>query len=284
MNSPSPKNSQIVLIKCTDEVGLVARVTSHLYKLNLSIVSNWEFVDAPSKTFFMRTEFLKAENTQTLKQDLSQLLPKDAEITLINPRKKRVVLLATKETHCLGDLLLRAYDREMNAEILSVIANHNDLKPLVDKFGIPFQEISHQGLDREAHEQALIKCIDEHTPDYIVLAKYMRILTPAFVETYPHKIINIHHSFLPAFIGANPYQQAYNRGVKIIGATAHFVNHNLDEGPIITQNIVPVDHTHGAIDMRQSGRDIEKITLAKALKLVFEDRVFVSGNRTVIFE
>jgi len=155
---------------------------------------------------------------------------------------------------------------------------------LFSKFGIPFYTVSHVGCERDEHETKVLECLESLGEiDYIVLAKYMRILTSRFVETYEDRIINIHHSFLPAFIGANPYKQAYERAVKIIGATAHFVNNNLDEGPIIAQNVIHIDHAYSWEDMQRSGKDVEKIVLSKALKLALEDRIFVHANKTVIF-
>ena len=165
-----------------------------------------------------------------------------------------------------------------------MISNHSVLKDLVDRFDIPFYFLAHEGIDRAQHEEHVASVIDQYQPDYIILAKYMRILSADFADRYANKMINIHHSFLPAFIGARPYQQAYDRGVKIIGATAHFVNSQLDEGPIICQHVIPVDHAFNSEDMAKAGQDVEKITLAKAVRLVLEDRVFVSGNRTVVFE
>jgi formyltetrahydrofolate deformylase len=162
------------------------------------------------------------------------------------------------------------------------VSNYDTLQSLVEKFDIPFRHVSHEGLNREEHEVQVCKAINEFEADYLVLAKYMRILTPGFVEQYRHRIINIHHSFLPAFIGAKPYQQAYERGVKIIGATAHFVTNDLDEGPIIKQDVIPVDHNFSAQDMAQAGRDVEKNVLSKALSKVVNDHVFVYGNKTVI--
>jgi formyltetrahydrofolate deformylase len=155
---------------------------------------------------------------------------------------------------------------------------------LVKQFGIPFHCVSHKDLARTEHEKQVAELIDSYAPEYIVLAKYMRILTPNFVAHYHNRIINIHHSFLPAFIGAKPYHQAYVRGVKIIGATAHIVTDDLDTGPIVAQNVIPVNHTITAAAMVQAGRDVEKIVLAKAVKLVLEERVFLHGNRTIVFE
>jgi formyltetrahydrofolate deformylase len=192
--------------------------------------------------------------------------------------------MATKESHALGDILIRYEAGELDATIVGVVANYDHLEALVSKFNIPFYTVSHDGLDREAHESKVLECLAGMGDiDIIVLAKYMRILTPRFVETYNDRIINIHHSFLPAFVGANPYKQAYERGVKIIGATAHFVNNHLDEGPIIAQDVLHVDHAQGWEEMQRRGRDSEKIVLSKALKLALDDRIFVHNNKTVIF-
>jgi formyltetrahydrofolate deformylase len=158
------------------------------------------------------------------------------------------------------------------------------LKSLVEKFNVPFYYVGHEERSREQHEEELLKVIRNYNPDFLVLAKYMRILSPSFIDNFANRIINIHHSFLPAFIGANPYAQAYERGVKIIGATAHFVNNNLDEGPIIAQNVIPVTHSQSAKEMAQAGRDVEKIVLANALELVFNEKVFVYRNKTIIFD
>ena len=190
--------------------------------------------------------------------------------------------MATKEYHCLGDLLLRHAHDDLGAEIQAVVANHALLEPLVRRFGVPFRLVSHEGIGREDHEAALLEALNGFDPEFVVLAKYMRILGPSFIGRYPRRMVNIHHSFLPAFVGPSPYRQAARRGVKIIGATAHFVTELLDEGPIIAQSVIPVDHTVTAEEMARAGRDVEKIVLAQALRLVFEDRVFLSGNRTVI--
>jgi formyltetrahydrofolate deformylase len=165
-----------------------------------------------------------------------------------------------------------------------VIANHDTLGSLVKPFGIPFHCVSHKDLKRDEHENRVMELVETYAPEYLVLAKYMRILTPRFVAKYKNRVINIHHSFLPAFIGAKPYHQAYERGVKIIGATAHIVTDDLDTGPIIAQGTIPVNHTYTAAAMVQAGRDVEKIVLARAVKLVLEERVFLHGNRSVVFE
>ena len=213
-----------------------------------------------------------------------EILPKKVNVEVITPGKKNIIIMATKESHALGDILMRYEANELDANILAVISNYDDLRGLVEKFGIEYHSVSHEGLDRAEHETKVLELLSQFEDvDYIVLAKYMRILTPRFVEEYNNKIINIHHSFLPAFIGANPYKQAYDRGVKIIGATAHFVNNNLDEGPIIAQDVRHIDHAFGWKDMQRLGKDVEKIVLSRALKLALEDRIFVYANKTVIF-
>ena len=275
--------SLIILVHCTDEKGLIYKITRVLYENGLNIVKNKEFVDEDTTRFFMRTEAEGEADQRVLLEALTAVLPPNSRIEVVPDRKKRLVILATRENHCLGDLLMRNHFNEWNAEIKAVISNYDLLKDFTERFNLPYHHIAAEALSREAHEQLLISAISNYAPDYIVLARYMRILTPDFVQQYKDRIINIHHSFLPAFIGAHPYRQAYERGVKIIGATAHFVNNNLDEGPIICQNVIPVDHSQDAAEMARAGRGIEKMVLAQALKLVLEDKVMLSGNKTVIF-
>jgi formyltetrahydrofolate deformylase len=277
-------DTHILLIDCPDQTGLVYHVTGVLYRHGYNIITNNEFVDRDPAHFFMRTEFAGEREPESLLGELRDVLPAAARVRLAHKRRRRIVVLATKEHHCLGDLLIRHAYGELNADIQAVISNHATLEQLVQRFDLPFHHLSHATSDRAEHEAALAQLIDQYAPEYLVLAKYMRILSPGFVARYPNQIINIHHSFLPAFIGASPYRQAFERGVKIIGATAHFVTDDLDKGPIIAQSVIPVDHTYGAADMAQTGRDVEKIVLARALKLVFEERIFLSGNRTIIFE
>ncbi len=275
--------AHVLLIDCPDEKGLVYRITKTLYESDFNVLKNDEYVDNSSNHFFMRTEFAGEGDSNVILKKLQEALPDTANIRLNPQKKKDIVLLVTKEHHCLGDLLIRyAYD-ELNANILAVISNHNVLQPLVAKFGIPFHYISHLHKTREEHEEMVLKALKIYEPEYLVLAKYMRILNASFVSHYSNRIINIHHSFLPAFIGANPYKQAFNRGVKIIGATAHFVNDDLDEGPIIEQSVIEVNHRQSWKEMAKAGRDVEKIVLSRALKLVFQDRVFIHGNKTIIF-
>ncbi len=272
-----------VLIDCEDAKGLVYKISKIFYDRGLNIDNNREFVDKEHSRFFMRTVVSGLFEVVELLESLQSITPADAHIRVIEPQDKKIILMVTKESHALGDILIRHADGELGAQIECVIGNHDTLEGLVRRFDIPFFHIPAEGMQREEHERHVMKIIDAFEFDYIVLAKYMRILTPVFVQAYPQQIINIHHSFLPAFIGANPYKQAFERGVKIIGATAHFVTDDLDEGPIIAQDVIPVNHRLSWKDMQRAGRDGEKIVLSRALALVLNDRVFVNGNKTVIF-
>ncbi|MDR1975413.1 MAG: formyltetrahydrofolate deformylase [Campylobacteraceae bacterium] len=276
-------NSYILKIDCQDEKGLIYRVADIVFKYKLNIVKNDEFVDKEHGKFFMRAELSGELNTKEFLGTLEAMLPNNAQIYITPKCKKNIVLMGTKESHVLGDILLKHYRNELNANILAVISNYEELKPLVEKFDIPYFHISHEDISRQIQEERILSKLQELSPDFIVLAKYMRILSNDFVKHYKEKILNIHHSFLPAFIGANPYKQAYERGVKIIGATAHFVNDNLDEGPIIAQDVITVNHEFGWREMQRAGRNVEKTVLSTALDLVLEDRIFVHNNKTVIF-
>jgi len=273
-----------VLIDANDEKGLVHKVSTIFFNEDLNILSNSEFVDKENNKFFMRSVVDGEIEAHKLKEQIVKSLPQSSRVEVIEPKKKNIVIMATKEMHALGDILVRHEAGELEANILAVISNYDILEPFVSKFNIPYITVSHVDLDRAEHEaKVLVELAKFEDIDYIVLAKYMRILTPSFVEAYEDKIINIHHSFLPAFIGANPYKQAYERGVKIIGATSHFVNNNLDEGPIIAQEVIHVNHAYSWRDMQKSGKDVEKVVLSRALKLALEDRIFVYKNKTVIF-
>lgn len=274
--------NKILLTECPDDTGLVAKITNICYKHQLNILKNNEFVDPETKRFFMRTELQGIFNDETLLADLKFTLPSGANYQLKQKARKRIVILVTKEAHCLGDILMKTYYGGLDVEIAAVVGNHDSLRTLTERFDVPFHLVSHEGLTRVEHDQLLAEKIDQYAPDYIVLAKYMRVLNPEFVARYPNRVVNIHHSFLPAFIGAKPYQRAYERGVKIIGATAHFINNELDEGPIIMQNVINVDHTYTAEAMMRAGRDVEKTVLTRALELVFDERVFVFQNKTII--
>lgn len=270
-----------LLIDTNDQKGLIYKVTKILYGNGLNILSQQEFVDAESRRFFFRSELSGIANTDILESELNRTL-KNANIHLTKKETKHIVIMATKEAHALGDLLIKHYSGDLDIAISAVVSNRESLRDLSEKFSIPFIYVPSDNLEREEHEQRIIEVIKKYRCDYIILAKYMRILTPYFVEHFPNKIINIHHSFLPAFIGANPYKQAHERGVKIIGATSHFVNNDLDEGPIIEQETLHVGHDLSWQEMRDRGRDVEKVVLSRAVKLVTEERVFVNENKTVI--
>ncbi|MFH7587145.1 formyltetrahydrofolate deformylase [Oceanimonas smirnovii] len=275
---------KILLSHCPDARGLISKITNICYKHQLNIVRNAEFVDHDNGHFFMRTELEGRFNDVTLLADLNEALPEGGQNRLVPAGSKRVVILVTREAHCLGDILMKHFSGAMNIDIVAVAGNYDTLQSLTEKFDIPYHTVSHEDLNRAEHERLLTEVIDSYDPDYVVLAKYMRILSPEFVARYNKRIINIHHSFLPAFIGASPYRQAYERGVKMIGATAHFVTDDLDEGPIIEQDVTHVSHAYSAEDMARAGRDVEKSVLSRALNLVLEERVFVYGNRTVVFK
>ncbi len=275
---------KILLTDCPDAKGLIAKITNICYKHQLNIIKNDEFVDHDQGRFFMRTELEGRFNDATLMEDLDDALPTGSSRRLVPSGRKRLVILVTKEAHCLGDILMKSYSGALDVEIAAVVGNYDVLADLTEKFGIPFHTVSHEGLTREEHEAKVQAVVDQYEPDYLVLAKYMRVLTPAFVRAYPYRIINIHHSFLPAFIGARPYQQAFDRGVKINGAPAHFVTNELEEGPISEQAGSDGNHTFNAEAMAKAGRDVERSVLSSALANVLDEKVFVYGNRTVVFK
>ena len=276
-------DTHILLITCQDSKGLISKISTIIVENDLNILVMKEFVEEETNTFFMRTELSGVLDRDRLNRTLFEKLPKDAEIVINPKQKKDIVVLVTKEHHCLSDLLSRHHFGEFHARIHCVIGNHTVLKDYTERFDIPFYHISHEHKSKEQFESELFIMIEKHKPDYVVLAKFMRILSPEFVEKFRNKIINIHHSFLPAFIGANPYKQAYERGVKLIGATAHIVNNDLDEGPILVQKVTSVDHSFTSKNMVQAGHEVEASVLAEAMKLVLDDRVFVTRNKTIIF-
>lgn len=274
----------VILLQCSDRVGLVADVAAAMAAAQLNIVSMKEFVNVDENRFYIRVEVQGETDLASLQEKVKAKLPDDTIITIQPHEKKKLALMVTKEHHCLGDILLRNYFNTLDASIECIIGNYNALKPLADKFGVPFYHISHDGKDKHVFEQEMLQALSYHQFDYIILAKFMRILSPEFIAAYPTKIINIHHSFLPAFVGAHPYKQAHERGVKLIGATAHFVTNVLDEGPIIAQQTITVNHAHTVKDMVRLGREIEKSVLANALQLVLQDKVLVYHNKTIVFE
>ncbi len=277
----------ILSIICADQKGLVHKITGVLFENNTNVDRTDEYVEPDTATFFMRAVYSGEADPKDIAEKMKVILPMGSQVTVQIQRKKDVVILVTKEHHCLSDLLIRNEFNDLPFNILAVIGNYESLKDLVEKFGIKFHYVPAKGTgisDRIEHELEILNILNSYKFDFIILAKFMRILTSEFTKKYNGKLINIHHSFLPAFIGANPYRQAHERGVKIIGATAHFVTDDLDEGPIIFQDVIAVNHTKTVAEIAAAGRDVEKIALAKALKLVFEDKVFIAGNKTIIFE
>lgn len=274
----------IILISTPDSQGLVHNITANLLEFNIE--KNDEFVDKESAHFFMRTEISCESGAdivaiqRKIEANLKAILPPQSFIKVTQKSKKSAVIFCTKEAHCLGDLLMKYYNNELDIDIKAVISNYEILQSLVEKFNIPYFHISHESKN---YEDSMLKICARFAPDFIILAKYMRILSPKFIAHYENRIINIHHSFLPAFIGANPYKQAYTRGVKIIGATAHFVTSELDSGPIICQDIMQVNHTFSWVDMQRAGRNIERVVLAQAVDLAIQGRIFIHNNKTIIF-
>ena len=274
----------IILIQCKDKVGLVAVIAEVMARNGINIVSMREHVDTIEGQFFLRLATASYSDADKLYDELKAVLPADASVK-VNPQpEKKIVVMVTKEYHCLADILVRNHFKTLGARVQAVIGNHTTLRDICEKFGVPFILVSHEQKSKEQFEAEAEGHLKRYSYDYLVLAKFMRILSPDFIAKHPPNIINIHHSFLPAFVGANPYRQAFIRGVKLIGATAHFVTNNLDEGPIIEQQIIPVNHGFTPAAMVTAGKEIEKAVLAKALKMLFEDRVFVYNNKTVVFE
>ena len=275
----------IATLQCADKPGIVHAMTSAVLAANGNIIENQQFTDHLTNTFVMRTRFESGENLQNATQILRDGLAQFSPILHIRAtdQKPRALVLVTKESHCLRDLLYLRELGEMPVEIPAVVSNREELRSLVESHGIPFILLAVDATTKDNQEQALLSLIKEHRVDFLVLARYMQILSSNFCAQLPGQIINIHHSFLPGFKGAKPYHQAHDRGVKIIGATAHFVTEHLDEGPIIEQDVAHVSHTATPEDLISLGRDIERRVLSRAVKLFAEDRIFIVGQRTVVF-
>ena len=276
--------TSILLIQCADRIGLVATLAQTMAEANSNIVSMREYVDEENMMFFCRMELHGPFLTATTIGKLNTLLPYGVHI-VYNPQPvKNIVVLVSKEHHCLADLLVRNHFGTLPVKVQSVIGNHKELGDICKRFDVPFFYINTTDKTKQQFEGELMKTIEQFKPDLLVLAKFMRILSPDFVGAFTNRVINIHHSFLQAFIGANPYKQAYQRGVKLIGATAHFVTNDLDEGPIISQQIIEVNHSFTAKNMSKAGKEVETAVLARALKLAAENRILVWNHKTVIFE
>lgn len=277
-----------LVISCPDKVGIVAAVSHFLQKNNGSIMEASHHTDPEQKWFFMRHE-VDAESMQLslseFKQEFQPIAEEFQMEWYVNDSTDRpkVVLMATRESHCLNDILHRWHTGELACDLVGVIANHEELRSMVEWYKIPFHCIPVPKEDKMDAFQKIEKCIDEAQADTIVLARYMQIFPEYLCEKYRHQVINIHHSFLPSFIGAKPYHQAAVRGVKLIGATCHYVTADLDAGPIIEQDVIRVRHSHSAQDMVRLGKDIEKLVLSRGLRYHIEDRVLVHGNKTVVF-
>jgi len=288
MASETYHRHAILLLWSPDRPGIVAEVSHFVFTYGGNIVDSSQHSDPVSDTFLMRVEWdltgfaLPEEKITSAFEPIAIKFGMTYRIEFTS-RVTRMAILVSKYDHCLYDLLLREREGETHAEIRLIISNHDTLRPVAELFNVPFYHIpvSEDGkADAEEEQIALLK---ENGIDLVVLARYMQILTPGFVEAFPNAIINIHHSFLPAFVGAKPYHQAYERGVKIIGATSHYVTPDLDQGPIIEQDVTRVSHRDSIRTMVQKGRDLEKLVLSRAVKLHLQHRVMALGNKTVIF-
>ena len=270
---------------CKDTSGIVHTMTDAILKCRGNIIENQQFTDPLTGMFCMRTRFTTdtslSESEQVLRTELARFAP-ELKVRELSKRP-RALILVTKESHCLRDLLYLRELGELPVEIPLVISNHEDLRGLVESHGIDFEYLPVNAQNKKSQESEIMKRIDSLEIDVVVLARYMQILSSEFCNEFAGHIINIHHSFLPGFKGARPYHQAYERGVKIIGATAHFVTEDLDEGPIIEQDVAHVTHSATPEELISIGRDIERRVLAKAVRMYAEDRIFLLGNRTVIF-
>jgi formyltetrahydrofolate deformylase len=275
----------IATLQCKDQPGIVHAVTSSILRGKGNIIENQQFTDPVTQTFVMRTRFESPESLDLASAGLHESLAEfNPDLRIRNSRSpKRALVMVTKESHCLRDLLYLLELGELPIEIPLVASNHDELQSLVESYGIAFHHLPIKGSDKSSQEKMLRELIEQHSIDFLVLARYMQILTADFCQEFSDRIINIHHSFLPGFKGARPYHQAHAKGVKIIGATAHFVTSNLDEGPIIEQDVAHVTHASSPEDLISIGRDIERRVLAKAVRLYAEDKIFIVGNRTIIF-
>jgi len=272
----------IASLQCADQPGIVHAMTSAVLACGGNIIENQQFTDPTTNTFVMRTRFETSQGQAAAEKSLGEGLSKYNPTLHIRQtsQRPRALVMVTKESHCLRDLLYLNELGELKVEIPLVISNHEDLRQLVESHGVKFMYLPG---DKSAQEAEIIRQIELLEIDFVVLARYMQILSADFCSRMPGKIINIHHSFLPGFKGAKPYHQAHDRGVKIIGASAHFVTSDLDEGPIIEQDVAHVTHIATPEELIAIGRDIERRVLAKAVKLYSEDKIFVVGKRTVVF-
>lgn len=282
-------NQAILIVQCPDQKGIVAAVSRFLYQYNGNILEVDQYVDEEIGRFFMRAawELDSFDLEKSAIPDRFQVEVADhfgMEFTLhFNFPKPRMAIFVSKLSHCLFDILGRYHGGQLEVDIPLVISNHQDLKSVVEAFGIPFFHIPVSAAQKESAEAEQLRLLEEYQVDFVVLARYMQILSGDFIQRFPNRIINIHHSFLPAFVGARPYHAAYERGVKIIGATAHYVTEELDAGPIIEQEVARVRHHNTVVELVQIGQDVEKVTLSKAIKYHVNRKVLAVRNKTVIF-
>lgn len=283
------KNRGRLLISCSDRPGIVSAVSTFLFEQGANIVESSQHSTNPEGgTFFIRFEFEcdrldeKGSAMEEAFQSIAESFSMEAKFTYAH-RLKRTAVFVSKELHCLLELLWAWESGDLMSDIAVVVSNHEDAREVVESFGIPFYHIPATKEIRAEAEAQQLQLLKDYNIDLIILARYMQILTPTFVAENPYRIINIHHSFLPAFIGAKPYERAYKRGVKLIGATSHYVTDDLDEGPIIEQDIERVNHRDDAEELKKKGRLIERTVLARAVKWHLEDRILVYGNRTIVF-
>jgi formyltetrahydrofolate deformylase len=283
-----PSDTAVLLVYCPDQPGLVHAVTHFIFEHRGNILDLEQHIDHEDDVFFMRVEW-SLEKFSIPKSDIAAHIARIAESRLMwwrlqfSGERKRLALFVSKESHCLYDLLSRHEAGELPADIALVVSNHETLRPAAERFGIPFHHFPMMKDDRDIQERRQLALLAEHRVDTVVLARYMQIIGKLMIEAYPNRILNIHHSFLPAFVGAKPYHQAYERGVKIIGATSHYVTDALDEGPIIHQDVMAVSHEDAVGDLVRLGRDLEKTVLANALRWHVLDKVLVYRNKTVVF-
>ncbi|WP_019414327.1 formyltetrahydrofolate deformylase [Paenisporosarcina sp. TG20] len=282
-------NRGCLLIRCLDQPGIIAATSRFLFQYNANIIESSQYSTNHERgNFFIRIEFdcpsLPDQKEEMKTRFLSIAENFSMEWKMTFPSEvKRMAIFVSKDLHCIRELLFEWQSGDLMTEIVLVISNHEDARELVESFDIPFVYIP-TGLDnREDVESKQLKLLEDYAVELIVLARYMQILTPTFVEANPNRIINIHHSFLPAFVGARPYNRAYQRGVKLIGATSHYVTNDLDEGPIIEQDTMRVDHRDNIEGMKKIGRSIERSVLARSVKWHLEDRIIVDGNKTIVF-
>ncbi|MDU0114123.1 formyltetrahydrofolate deformylase [Psychrosphaera aquimarina] len=280
-------NKLTLTISCPDRVGLVAAVSQFLAKNNVSILDANHHTDSETQWFFMRHEMLfdpEVISFEDLNKEFTFIAEHFQMKWAITPKKikNKVVLLASKESHCLTDILHRWHEQELDCEIVAVIANHKEMEKFANWYQLPFHHIDFK-TDKSAAFTQLEQVIEQYNTDTIVLARFMQIFPDALCQKFKHQVINIHHSFLPSFVGAKPYHQAYERGVKLIGATCHYVTADLDAGPIIEQEISRISHSDSVQDMVRKGKECEKSALARGLRYHLEHRVMVQGNKTVIF-